>query len=75
MLRSEERWKEGEMPLSLLSFTGPPRKRLRSVNTGGGTMTTFKIFHFKHKVRETSISMQTTLQYYRKENTLWRCVA
>jgi len=35
MLRSDERWKEAEMPLSLLNFTGPPRKRLRSVNTGG----------------------------------------
>lgn len=63
MLRAEERWKEAKQPLS---FPGPLRKRFRSIKTGGGTTSTLQTFHFKHKVREASISMQTIPQCYRR---------
>lgn len=59
MLRAEERWKEAEMP----SASPAPRgKDLEASITGGGTTSTLQTFHFKHRVRETSISVQTIPQ-------------
>lgn len=49
----------------------PSEEKTRSINTGTGTMSTVQTFHFKHKVRETSISMQTIPQCQSKENTFY----